>query len=212
MTKLITAALLAAAASVAHAQTIATAAAEEPTPHALDGRIGLLVGGSDVGNTQGGSVGLSTALGYRHGDVTVRGLFDYYKVGDSQGELRGRAARAGAALRYSLANNAPDSHFAASFWGELGAGWEHVTWLRGGVLDRPSAEGAFGLDLGGRSDLDPHGRRREVGTFMDFRAIVGEAPEVPGAMATCAGPCTQATTPTRTDLTMFFELGVYFGR
>ena len=205
------AALLAMTASTAYAENI-VATGETPTPHALDGRIGLLLGGSDVGNTQGFSAGLSTALGYRHGDVTARALFDYYKVGDSQGELRGRAARVGGAVRYSFANNAPDSHFAASFWGELGAGWEHVTWLQGGVLDRPSAEGAFGLDLGGRGEPDASGRRKEVGSFMDFRAIVGEAPEVPGAMATCAGPCTQATTPTRTDVTMFFELGVYWGR
>jgi hypothetical protein len=30
-------------------------------------------------------------------------------------------------------------------------------------------------------------------------------------MATCGGPCDTATTPSRTDVTMFFDFGVHFG-
>ena len=186
-----------------------------PGPREIDGRIGLLLGGADVGDAQGFSAGVSAAVGYRMGSVTLRGLLDYYKVGDG-GDVatprRGRAARIGAAVRTSFASNADDSSFGVDFWGELGAGYEHVYWLHGGVLDRPSAEAAFGLDLGARGERDAHGHRREIGYFMDFRTLVGEAPEQPGAMATCAGPCTRATTPPRTDVTMFFELGVHWGR
>lgn len=187
---------------------------EPPTPRVIDGRLGLLLGGADVGDASGFSVGVSAAGGYRYGDVTLRGLFDYYRVGDDDSATmarHGRATRVGAAARYSFAHTDEDAHFAVDFWGEAGVGWEHVAWLRGGILDRPSYETAIGVDLGGRSDADRRGRHREIGYFMAFRTLIGEAPEVPGAMATCAGPCTQATTPPRTDVTMFFELGVHWG-
>jgi hypothetical protein len=188
---------------------------ESPTPGVVDGRLGLLLGGADVGDAQGFSVGVSASGGYRYGDVSVRGLFDYYKVGDGADAVmprHGRGTRVGAAARYSFANNGPESHFRADFWGELGGGWEHIAWLRGGVLDRPSVEAAVGFDVGHRTDADARGHRREIGYFMAFRTLIGEAPEMAGVKATCAGPCTQATTPTRTDVSMFFELGLHWGR
>ncbi|HEY5949056.1 MAG TPA: hypothetical protein VIV40_26370, partial [Kofleriaceae bacterium] len=82
----------------------------------------------------------------------------------------------------------------------------------GGVLNRPSGELAFGLDIGHRGERNARGERKQIGYFMAFRSLVGEGPEPADAMATCSGPCTQATKPPRTDVTMFFELGVHWGR
>jgi hypothetical protein len=178
--------------------------------HSVDGRIGMLIGGSDVGDADGFSTGISAGLGYRLGDVTLRGLVDYYRVGDGADEApmrKGRATRAGGALRYSFANNGHERGFAADMWGEAGLGLEHVAWRQGGILDRASGELALGLDLSSRNE-----RRHEIGYFMAFRTLIGEGPEQPGAMASCGGPCTKATTPPRTDVSMFFELGVRWGR
>jgi hypothetical protein len=201
-------ALVAPVAAAAGTQ-VATAVPPPESPPAFDGRLGFLVGGDDVGNVEGTSLGVSAAAGYRRDDVTLRALFDYYRVGDDL-DRRGRATRLGGAVRYSFAHTSYDSRFAADFWGELGAGWEHVAWIGGGVLDRPSAEGAFGFDLGVRGDHAGH--RRAIGYFMAFRTLVGRSPEDPSAMATCVAACTQATRPPRTDITMFYELGVHWGR
>jgi hypothetical protein len=179
-------------------------------PRLVDGRIGLLLGGSDVGDADGFSTGVSAALGYRIGDITLRGLVDYYRVGDGTDEAemrKGRATRVGGALRYSLANSGRTIGFVADTWLEAGVGLEHVAWRQGGVLDRTSGELAIGIDLSARSE-----RRREVGYFMAFRSLIGEGPEMPGATIACGGPCSKPTTPPRTDISMFFELGVRWGR
>jgi hypothetical protein len=216
MSKSLAAALLCIASTASANSLVATDEASGPPSHRqVDGRIGMLLGGSDVGDADGFAVGLSAGLGYRISDFTVRGTFDYYQVGDNSDEVmhrRGRASRFGAAARYSFANTGDDGKLGVDFWGEVGGGLEHVDWRAGGILDRPSVELAFGLDVGGRGDPDRHGNRREVGYFMAFRTFIGQAPEMPGAMATCGGPCDQATTPSRTDLSMFFDFGVHFGR
>lgn len=215
MTKLAAALLLLTSTASAQRLVAIDGSDERPTSRDIDGRLGMLLGGSDVGDADGFSIGISGALGYRVGDVTLRGLFDYYKVGDGGDEAlsrKGRATRIGGALRYSFANTGRDSNAAVDFWGELGAGYEHVAWRHGGVLERPSGELAFGLDIGKRGARDARGERRTVGYFMAFRSLVGRGPEMPGAMATCSGPCTEATTPARTDVTMFFELGVHWSR
>src|SRR5690349_21680607 len=131
MTKSLAAALLISTATFAHAQNVVATGAEpdQPAPRHADGRIGLLLGGADVGDAQGFSAGASLGVGYRIGDVSVRGLLDYYKVGDGQdAEMprHGRAARVGGAVRYSLASTERDADMDIDFWGELGAGWEHV--------------------------------------------------------------------------------------
>jgi hypothetical protein len=190
-------------------------AATEPMFKQVDARVGLLLGGSDVGDADGFSTGVSGALGYRMGDVTLRGLFDHFRVGDGGDEVmsrKGRSARLGGALRYAFARNELDAKSRVDFWGELGAGYEHVAWRHGGILDRPSGELAVGLDLGGQGDRDRDGRHRKFGTFLAFRTLVAHGPKMTGVTATCGGPCTQATTPSRTDVSMFFELGVHWGR
>jgi hypothetical protein len=215
MTKLAAALLL--MSSTAFAQNmVATDGYERGrAPREVDGRLGMLLGGSDVGDADGFSIGVSGALGYRIGDVTLRGLFDYYRVGDNGGETmdrKGRATRVGGAVRYSFANTGWESKMNVDFWGEAGAGYEHVAWRHGGILDRPSGELAFGLDIGRRGAPNARGDRKKIGYFMAFRSFVAQGPELDGAMATCSGPCSEATKPPRTDVTMFLELGVHWGR
>ena len=222
MTRCLAAALLLTA-STASAQQVVVATdgyAREPDSRApahreVDGRLGWLIGGSDVGDADGFAMGISGALGYRVGDVTLRGLFDYYRVGDSEGEAmdrKGRAMRLGGAARYSFANTGVESKLAVDFWGELGVGYERVAWRHGGMLERPSGELAFGLDIGRRGEPNARGDRPTLGYFMAFRSFVAEGPEMAGVTATCSGPCSEATKPPRTDVTMFFELGVHWGR
>jgi hypothetical protein len=221
MTKLLAIASVLASSGVASAQTyVATDdrgyAREpgEPMFKELDLRLGFLVGGSDVGDADGFSAGASGGLGYRLSDVTLRGTFDYYRVGDGGDEAmsrKGRATRVGGALRYSFAHSAYDKGFGGDFWGELGVGYEHVAWRQGGILDRPSMALAIGLDGVFRSERD-RGQHKKIGYFMAFRSLVAQGPEMAGVTATCGGPCTEPTKPSRTDVSMFFELGVHWGR
>lgn len=213
------AALLATATTTpAAAQEIAGSA--ERTPHRIEGRVGWLVGGSDVGDADGFAMGVSAGLGYRIGDLMLRARLDYYRAGDGGDEVmgrKGRATRVGGSLRYSLANAGVDSldsnrgGIRADFWGEVGAGLEHVAWRHGGVLDRPSGEVALGFDFDGFGRRDARGRRRHGGYFMAFRNFLGRGPEMEGP-ATCGGPCTRATRPSRLDVSIFFELGLHWGR
>jgi hypothetical protein len=222
MTKLVPLALLALSTTAAAAQTLVASdhgstgsSTPEPLFKQVDARLGMMLGGSDVGDADGFSAGVSAAIGYRVGDVTLRGLFDYYRVGDGADEVpsrNGRATRLGGAVRYAFARNSYDKKVGVDFWGQLGAGYEHVAWRRGGILDRPSGELAVGFDVAGRGDRDRDGRRRKLGYFMAFRTLVAQGPELEGVMATCGGPCSQATKPSRTDVSMFFELGVHWGR
>ena len=198
--------------------TVAQSEPETPMSKRLEGRLGMLLGGSDVGDADGFSVGVSASLGYRMGDATVRALFDHYRVGDSETEAnirRGRGSRLGGAVRYSFANNNPDHDkesggLGLDFWGEVGMGLEHISWRQGGVMDRPSGEVAVGFDLDvyGRQKAN---RRRHLGYFMAFRTLIARGPEMDGP-AVCGGPCTEATKPSRMDLSMFFEMGLHWGR
>ncbi|HWO20642.1 MAG TPA: hypothetical protein VNO30_17860 [Kofleriaceae bacterium] len=196
--------------------------ARPPAPRRIEARAGMLLGGSDVGDADGFSLGVTTGIGYRIGDLTVRGRFDHYRVGDSSDEgsgeqmvRRGRGTRIGGALRYSFANTGEsDRHgsgMGVDFWGEVGAGIEHVSWRQGGVLDRPSGEFALGFELDGYGRRRADGSRRHGGYFMAFRTFLGQGPEMDGP-ATCGGPCSRATKPSRVDASMFFELGFHWGR
>ena len=172
------------------------------------------MGGSDVGDANGFSMGVSAGLGYRVGDVTLRGLFDHFRVGDGADESQsryGRSTRIGGALRYSLANSGQDSSFGVDFWGEVGAGLEHVAWGKGGVLNRPSGELAVGFEVDARGGERRPGRRRHLGWFMAMRTMFAQGPEMDGP-AVCGGPCDRATKPSRLDMSMFWEVGVHWGR
>ncbi len=224
MTKLASLALVATLVSTASANTVAVDGgsgvvryAEQPDPASrrVEGRLGMLIGGSDVGDADGFAMGVSAGLGYRIGDVTLRGLFDYYRVGDGGDELmdrRGRSSRLGGAVRYSFANTGDDDDGPnADFWGEIGVGYEHVAWRAGGVLDRPSGEIAIGFELDASGKERSPGRRRHLGWFVAFRTLLAQGPEMDGP-AVCGGPCSKATKPSRLDASMFFELGLHWGR
>lgn len=202
--------------------TVVVAQAEPegpPLSKRLEGRLGMLLGGSDVGDADGFSVGVSAAIGYRIGDATVRALFDHYRVGDSETEFdprRGRGTRIGGAVRYSFANNNPDHDktsggLGLDFWGELGMGYEHIAWREGGLMDRPSGEVAVGFDLDLYGKQKAGNRRRHLGYFMAFRTLIARGPEMDGP-AVCGGPCTEASKPSRMDLSMFFEMGLHWGK
>jgi hypothetical protein len=207
--------------SLAAANTVASdgayAKAADKTETRIEGRVGMLIGGSDVGDADGFAMGVSAGLGYRIGDVTLRGLFDHYKTGDGADEAmdrRGRGTRVGGAVRYSFAasGDKTDKGIGLDFWGEVGFGMEHVAWRTGGVLDRPSGELAVGFELDGRGERDDRtARRRHIGYFMAFRSLIAEGPEMGDVPATCGGPCSRATKPSRTDISMFFELGLHWG-
>lgn len=212
---------LATGASLASANVVATdqrGGEWASSPRRIEGRVGMLLGGSDVGDADGFSLGVSGGLGYRIGDVTLRALFDHYRVGDGSDEVmsrRGRATRLGGAVRYSFANTGDVDRqrggLGIDLWGEAGLGMEHVAWRQGGVLERASGELAVGFELDGQGRRGRDGRRRHVGYFMAFRTLIAQGPESDGP-AMCGGPCTQATKPSRTDVSMFFELGLHWGR
>ena len=224
MTTRLTFLAIALASTAASANTVATDGSyasydddDKPALRRVEGRIGWLIGGSDVGDADGFSMGVSAGIGYRIGDLTLRARFDHYRTGDSSDEAmqrRGRGTRVGGAVRYSFANTGEERSsggLGADFWGEIGIGLEHVAWRQGGVLDRPSAELAVGYELDGQGERGHHGRRRHIGYFMAFRTFLAQGPEMDGP-AVCGGPCTQATKPSRIDTSMFFELGLHWGR
>jgi hypothetical protein len=210
--------LLAAAAAPAAAQVVATTAdrdvASPPPQHFWDARFGMLAGAATVGDSDGTSIGVTGGFGYHFGAFALRGELDYYRVGDDPDvtmSRRGRATRGAALLRYSFAATDSDDSVIGDLWGEAGAGYERVAWATGGVLTRPDGELALGADLGGRRDgHGPH--RKRLGGFIDVRSFIAEAPADPTAPITCGGPCTMATQPPRTDVSLFFEFGVFFGR
>jgi len=210
MTKLAGALLL--IASTASAQTLVAVSAppEKPAPRMVEAEVGMMLGGADAADVNGFSFGGTASVAYRIGENSLRAMFDYYSVGDGYQEVmqrHGRATRVGAALRHSFRSTDPDRSVYGDLWGELGGGYEQIGWTSGGVLARPDAELAFGLDLGFRNTR----QGTITGTFMDFRTFLGEAPSTAGAMTTCGGPCTEATTPPRIDVSMFFEMGVHWG-
>jgi hypothetical protein len=198
---------------------VTQAADDPPGSRRIEGRVGMLLGGSDVGDADGFAMGITSGLGYRIGALTLRGRFDHYKTGDGSDEAmsrRGRGTRVGGAVRYSFASTVDEertsSGLGIDFWGEAGVGLEHVAWRAGGVLDRPSGELAVGFELDGygKRDYRSH-RRRHIGYFMAFRSFIAQGPEMAGP-AICGGPCEKATKPSRTDVSMFFEVGLHWGR
>lgn len=208
--------VLALAAPAAAETAIATANATSGAPPAdrrIDTRIGLLVGGGDVGDVTGPSSGVHASVGYRIGALTVMGEYDYLGVGDGDDDVRGRdgrMTRGGVAARWQVADVAPvGAPVGLEFWIEGGAGAERIAWLRGGKLYRPDLTLGFGFEIDGRGWRKP--RPRHFGAYVAFRAIVARAP-APTGPATCEGPCTVATPPSRNDVGLYFHLGLHWGR
>lgn len=205
-------ALVVAAVSPALADVeIATSA--PPAERRVDLRLGLLTGRADVGDVTGPSGGVHASLGYRLGVITVMGEYDYLHVGDASTDRLsrdGNTSRGGATVRYELADVAKaDSPLGLQFWVEGGVGIEHLSWQRGGVLDRPDLALGVGFELDGRGWKQP--RPRHFGAYFAFRALLARAPEM-DAPAMCEGPCTDATKPSRNDTSFYFHFGLHWGR
>lgn len=193
---------------------IATSA--PPVEKRFDLRLGLLTGGADLGDVTGPSSGVHATAGYRHGLVTVMAEYSYLHVGDAESDRLsrdGNMTRGGAVVRYQLADVAKlASPIGMQFWVEGGVGFEHVTWQRGGVLERPDLALGFGFELDGRGwRRSSTSRPRHFGGFVGFRALMARAPDGDDPVM-CEGPCTTATPPSRNDVSFFFHFGLHWGR
>jgi hypothetical protein len=209
---LVLASLILLAPAIASADTaIATDAPK--AERRIDTRLGLLLGGGDIGDVTGPSTGVHASLGYRIGGVTVFGEYDYLGVGDSMQDSTsrdGRMTRGGGSVRWQIADVAPkDAPLGLEFWVEGGAGVERVSWSRGGLLYRPDATLGFGFEVDGRGWRTP--KPRHFGLYLAFRAMIARAPRTDDP-ATCEGPCTVATPPSRIDVSLFFHMGLHWGR
>jgi len=206
------AALLLSTATVAAAsESIAVDA--PPKERRLEARIGMLVGGGDVGDVTGPSTGIHTALGARFGDGTVMVEYDYLGVGDAASDnvhRYGHMSRAGLTGRWSLFRTRDDAPVAGEWWAEAGVGAERITWNPGGILTRPDVVVGFGAELDGRPYWKSR-HPRHLGMWVALRAMIARAPasDLP---ATCGGPCTMATPPSRNDVGIYFSWGMHFGR
>lgn len=201
-------------ATAAAQTTIATdAPAAPPRDRRIETRVGLEIGGADVGDVTGPSTGVHASLGYRLGVATVMAEYDYFGVGDAATDVvdrDGRMSRGGAVVRYQLADVAkPGSPLGLEFWVEGGAGAERIAWQRGGVLYRPDLALGFGFELDGRGWRQP--RPRHFGAYLALRAILARAPET-DEPSMCEGPCTVATPPSRNDVSLYFHFGLHWGR
>jgi len=193
---------------------IATSA--PPAERRFDLRIGLLTGGADVGDVTGPSSGVHASAGYRIGTVTVMGEYAYLHVGDASTDRLsrdGNLTRGGATVRFQVADVAKaDGPLGLEFWAEAGVGVEHLSWQKGGVLDRPDLALGFGFELDGRGwSKSASGRQRHFGAYLALRALVARAPDS-SADPMCEGPCTAATEPSRNDVSLYFHFGLHWGR
>jgi hypothetical protein len=206
-----------AAADVAIAAAPMTSPAPPPGPEQhrtrrFDARAGFLLGGADVGDADGLSVGFHGQLGFRVDDVTLFGELDYFSVGDGPDEAlmrTGRTTRYGLAARYALYETPDDAALGGEFWVEAGAGYEDVRWKQGGVLRRPDLALGLGLELDARPGDNE--RHRHLGWYLGFRTILAGAPDS-DAPETCGGPCEEPSGPSRTDVSFYFLVGLHWGR
>ena len=177
--------------------------------------LGMLIGGTDIGQTQKSTVGLHLNAGRRYGDLVVLGEFDHLALGRS---VTGTLNRVGVMARYSLLRTSgePDRRgrrfpLSGDFWFEGGVGAERITWDDGGRLTRPDL--AFGFGWQFNVLIDRNGERpRYYGPYVAFRAHLARAPESQGGEVTCAGPCDSPSGPPLNDLSMFFHMGINWGK
>lgn len=181
--------------------------------------MGLLVGGSDIGETRRQTVGLQLDIGRRFGDLVILGEYNYLDIGKPESMSQGNLSRFGLVARYSLLRTRNDqddpykrSPVSGDYWFELGAGMQRLVWDAGGTLTRPDL--VFGIGWQLNVVLDRRSPKpRYYGPYVAFRANLSRAPEssldVP---PTCGGPCDTPTRPSPNDIGMFFHVGVNWGR
>lgn len=205
---LITAAGLLSSAS-ANANTLAISAPpEEPVPKRVELDIGIMTGGLDLGTTNADATGIALSGGLRFGELSLLAEFNHFSV---QASESGTMNRVGAVARYSIVPLGDEKSFATGdLWVEAGAGWEHLNWRRGGVLNRPDI--ALGFGWQGNFVLDEKSDHpRYFGPFFALRALVAPGPDS-DEEAVCGGPCDRATPPSPTDVSLMFHAGINWGR
>lgn len=181
--------------------------------------VGMLVGGSDIGEQQRSTYGLHVNLGQRFGDFALLGEYNYLAIGKPSSESRGSMNRFGLVARYSLLRTSSkiEPHgkrgpVSGDYWLEAGAGIERLSWDAGGTLTRPDIILGFGWQLNaviGRKSDTP----RYYGPYIAFRAKLARAPESDDRMpVTCGGPCDTQTGPSSNDVSMFFHFGFNWSR
>lgn len=196
------------AADASSSSLMLAAPPEKPIEKRLEFDVGMLVGGMNFGPTHASATGLSVNTGMRFGELSVLGELNYFGM---RAEERGTMTRVGLTTRYSLVPLGDPKSFATSdIWLEGGVGWEHVSWRSGGVLDRPDLALGFGWQsnfvMDRRSD-----HPRFLGPYFALRALVGQGLES-DREATCGGPCDRATSPSSTDVSFMFHVGLNWGR
>lgn len=181
--------------------------------------VGLLAGGTDVGENSRYTVGIQAQAGRRFGDLILLGEFGYLGLGRSDSANQGTMTRAGLTVRYSLlrTNNWSKRPYKRSpvtgdYWVELGAGMERIAWDRGGVVHRPDLVMGFGWQMNVVIDRKSN-KPKYYGPFVAFRASGARAPESTLSMpSTCGGPCDTATPPPQNDISLMFHTGINWGR
>ena len=180
--------------------------------------VGMLAGGTDIGENKRYTVGVQAQVGRRFGDLVMLGEFDYLGLGRSDSQNQGTMSRLGLTARYSLLRTGASltqprrrSPVSGDYWLELGAGMERVAWDRGGVVHRPDVVMGFGWQMNvviNHKSTNP----KYYGPYVAFRASLARAPESTMEMpSVCAGPCDTATPPPGNDVSLFFHMGMNWG-
>ena len=194
---------------------VAVSSDSEPREKRVELDVGMLIGGSDVGDATGAGTGVVLGAGLRLDNISLLGELNYIAVGDERsraGARRGRMSRIGLLARYSILSTGDDRSLARNdFWVEGGLGRHQVAWNGGGTLTRNDAVLGFGYQLNGRiGRRDPN--PRYLGPYFALRAHLARAPEDLSTEPTCGGPCDEMTRASRNDVSLFFHFGLNFGR
>jgi len=194
--------------SAAAQPQIATSAPQVPR---YDLNVGLILGGTDVGDVTGPGFGLHVMAGRDVGPFVLSLDYAYHSVGDAQMDEQQRSGnvnRLGLTARYDVWEIG-GVRLKGKIYTEAGAGRHIVSWNKGGTLSRFDAAVGFGVRQEGL--VGPAHKLRKIGWYTGIRAHLARAPGT-GQPATCDGPCDRMTGPSRRDLSMFWVFGINFGK
>jgi hypothetical protein len=184
---------------------------DEPKDRSTDIALGLILGGTDVGDVDGPGVGFQLMIGRRFGPLALLGEYAYHSVGDGPNDAQsrnGNVNRLGVVARFDAWSiGAVDGRLRGALYFEGGAGRHHVAWDKGGSLTRNDLSFGFGF----QQRVRVGDTRRSIGWFTGLRGQLARAPDV-DATPTCDGPCDTLTVPSRRDLSLFWMFGINFGR
>lgn len=181
--------------------------------------LGMLIGGSDIGETNRFTYGLHVNIGRRYGDLAVLGEYNYLSIGRQDSINQGNLNRIGATVRYSLLRTSgkPNQYgrrgpVSGDYWFEAGAGLQRITWDAGGTLTRADLVAGFGWQFNVLIDRRAE-KPRYYGPYVAFRANMARAPRSSTDLpATCGGPCNVETPPPGNDISAFVHFGINWAR